>query len=150
MKKKKTVMDRDGKKRKSGVSRLDSMPITTVVGNGIVFKGDIHGDGIVRIDGRVEGSVSSKQGIILGEKAEVKGRLESDNIIIFGHISGIIKSKELILKTTGSIHGDVVSEFLEVEIGGKYDGNLKIGQCEANDNDKQDKPKGKDAERANA
>jgi cytoskeletal protein CcmA (bactofilin family) len=136
-------MDRDGRKRKSGITKLDSMPITTVVGNSIVFKGDIQGDGIVRIDGRVEGSVSSKQGIILGEKADVEGRLESDNIIIFGHIKGTIKSKELILKTTGSVHGDIVSEFLEVEMGGKYDGSLKIGQHETNDDGNQDKAKGK-------
>jgi cytoskeletal protein CcmA (bactofilin family) len=146
-------MDRDERKKKNGVSKLDSMPITTVVGNGIVFKGDIHGDGIVRIDGRVEGSVSSKQGIILGEKADVEGRLESDNIIIFGHIKGTIKSKELILKTTGSVHGDIVSEFLEVEMGGKYDGSLKIGQHEINDDGKQDRAKGRteqqEAERIN-
>ncbi|MDR2815277.1 MAG: polymer-forming cytoskeletal protein, partial [Proteiniphilum sp.] len=111
--------------------------------NDIVFKGDIHGDGIVRIDGKAEGNISSKQGIILGEKADVEGCLESDNIIIFGHIKGTIKSKELILKATGSVHGDVVSEFLEVEKGGKYNGNLKIGQHEEHDDGKQDKVKGR-------
>ena len=123
-------MAKEERKKEVGVSKLDSMPITTVVGNDMVFKGDIHGDGIVRIEGTVEGNISSKQGIILGEKADVNGNLESDNIIIFGHIKGTIRSKELILKSSGSVHGDIVSDFLEVEKGSKYDGNLKIGHIE--------------------
>jgi cytoskeletal protein CcmA (bactofilin family) len=143
LKKKKKVMAKEERKKDAGVSKLDSLPITTVVGNDMIFNGDIHGDGIVRIDGKVEGNISSKQGIILGEKADVEGSLQSDNIIIFGHIKGSIKSKELILKTTGSVQGDIFSDFLEVEMGSKYDGNLKIGQQETNDNGKQDKTKGK-------
>lgn len=140
---KKKIMAKEERKKENGVSKLDSMPITTVVGNDIVFKGDIHGDGIVRIDGKAEGNILSKQGIILGEKADVEGSLESDNIIIFGHIKGSIKSKELILKSTGSVHGDIVSDFLEVEMGSKYDGNLKIGQREEHDDGKQGKAKGR-------
>lgn len=143
LKKKKTVMAKEERKKDAGVSKLDSLPITTVVGNDMIFKGDIHGDGIVRIDGKVEGNISSKQGIILGEKADVEGSLESDNIIIFGHIKGSIKSKELILKTTGSVQGDIVSDFLEVEMGSKYDGNLKIGQHETGDDGRQGKVKGR-------
>ena len=127
-------MAREERKKENGVSKLDSMPITTVVGNDIFFKGDIHGDGIVRIDGKAEGNISSKQGIILGEKADVEGCLESDNIIVFGRIKGSIKSKELILKSTGSVLGDIVSDFLEVEMGSKYDGNLRIGQPEEHNN----------------
>jgi len=100
----------------------------------MVFKGDIQGDGIVRIDGKVEGNITSKQGIILGEKAEVTGSLESDNIIIFGYIKGTIRTKELILRSTGSVCGDIVADFLQVEKGSKYDGTLKIGLPVEQDN----------------
>jgi cytoskeletal protein CcmA (bactofilin family) len=120
-------MAKEDKKKEVVISKLDSLPITTVVGNDMVFIGDIQGDGIVRIDGKVEGNITSKQGIILGEKAEVNGSLESDNIIIFGYIKGAIKTNELILRSTGSVHGDIVSDFLQVEKGSKYDGTLKIG-----------------------
>lgn len=137
-------MAREERRKENGVSKLDSMPITTVVGTDIVFKGDIHGDGIVRIDGKAEGNITSKQGIILGEKADVEGSLESDNIIIFGHIKGSIKSKELILKSTGSVHGDIESEFLEVEMGSKYDGHLKIGRQEVVNNNMKPPVKGKE------
>lgn len=143
--KRKKNMARDERKKENGVSKLDSMPITTVVGTDILFKGDIDGEGIIRIDGRAEGNILSRQGIILGEKANVEGCLESDNIIIFGHFKGSIKSKELILKSTGSVEGDIVSDFLEVEMGSKYAGNLKIGKPEEHVNSaKQQPPKEKE------
>ncbi|MCE5179468.1 MAG: polymer-forming cytoskeletal protein [Porphyromonadaceae bacterium] len=121
-------MAKEERRKENGKSNLDSLPITTVVGNDMIFKGDILGEGIIRIDGKVEGNISSKQGIILGEKAAVNGTLESDQIIIFGNITGTIRSKELILKSTGSVRGDILSDFLQVEKGSRYNGNLKIGQ----------------------
>jgi len=128
-------MIKDEKKRDGGVSKLDSMPINTIIGNDIVFKGDILGESVIRIDGKVEGNISLKQGIILGEKAFVEGNMESDYIILFGHIKGNIKSKEIILKSTGTVQGDIVTDALEIEMGSRYSGNLKISQIEtARDN----------------
>lgn len=126
-------MAKNDKKKDSGVSKLDSIPISSVIGNDIQFKGDIHGESVIRIDGRVEGNIHSKKGIILGESAYVEGYMESDNIIIFGHLKGTVKSKELILKSTGSVQGDIVTDSLEVEMGSKYDGNLKINKIESSD-----------------
>lgn len=124
-------MIKDERKRDAGVSKLDSMPINTIIGNDIVFKGDIHGESVIRIEGKVEGNISLKQGIILGEKAFVEGNMESDYIILFGHIKGNIKSKEIILKSTGTVQGDIVTDALEIEMGSRYSGNLKISQIEA-------------------
>ena len=119
------------KNRDSGVSKLDSLPINTVLGSDINYKGDISGDSIIRIDGKVEGNISLKQGIILGEKAYVEGNMESDYIILFGHIKGNIKSKEIILKAAGTVEGDITTDALEIEMGCRYNGNLKIGKIDS-------------------
>ena len=124
-------MIKEERKRENGVSKLDSMPINTIIGNDIVFKGDIYGENVIRIEGKVEGNISLKQGIILGEKAFVEGNMESDYIILFGHIKGNIKSKEIVLKSTGTVQGDIVTDALEIEMGSRYNGNLKISQIEA-------------------
>ncbi|OJV23477.1 MAG: hypothetical protein BGO30_00470 [Bacteroidetes bacterium 41-46] len=123
-------MIKEEKKRENGVSRLDSMPVNTIIGNDIVFKGDIYGESVIRIDGRVEGNISLKQGIILGDKAFVEGNMESDYIILFGHIRGNVKSKEIVLKSTGTVQGDIVTDALEIEMGSRYNGNLKISRIE--------------------
>lgn len=132
MKKKKVMSSKEEKykNKNSGVSKLDSLPINTVLGTDIKYKGDISGDSIIRIDGKVEGNISLKQGIILGEKAYVEGNMDSDYIILFGHIKGNIKSKEIILKATGIVEGDIQTDALEIEMGSRYNGNLKIGKIE--------------------
>ncbi|WP_414703298.1 polymer-forming cytoskeletal protein [Proteiniphilum sp. UBA5510] len=66
----------------------------------------------------------------MGEKAAVNRTLESDQLIICGNITGIIRSKEFILKSTESAQADIFSDFLQVEKGSRYNGSLKIGQQE--------------------
>lgn len=116
------------KSNEVGISKLDTIPINSVLGNDLLFTGDIFCEGLIRIDGKVKGNIVSKQGVILGEKGSVEGMIESDYIILFGHIKGNIKSKELILKSTGFVMGDIVTDSIEVEMGSKYIGNLKIGK----------------------
>ncbi len=137
MRKKKAMSSKEEKykNKNSGVSKLDSLPINTVLGTDINYKGDISGDSIIRIDGKVEGNISLKEGIILGEKAYVEGNMDSDYIILFGHIKGNIKSKEIILKATGIVEGDIQTDALEIEMGSRYNGNLKIGKIETNNDD---------------
>ena len=119
-------MSKKDKNNKGSVSKLDAMPINTVLGPDIVFKGDIHGDSIIRIDGKLEGNVALKQGIILGEKADVTGNIESEYVIVYGHITGNIKSKELLIKTDGKVDGDIYTEAIEIEMGGEYNGKLQM------------------------
>ena len=110
-------------------SKLDSMPITTVLGPDIVFTGDIKGDSIIRIDGRVDGNVLLKQGVVLGEKAHVKGDVNSDHIVIYGAITGNISCKELTIRKSGVVNGDIQTETIEIEMGGKYNGRLTMTEA---------------------
>ena len=71
----------------------------------------------------------------------MEGNMESDYIILFGHIKGNIKSKEVILKSTCSVQGDIVADAVEIEMGSRYDGNLKISHIEAVNKDLEMKSK---------
>ena len=114
------------KKQNPTISQLDSAPITTVLGSEIIFTGDIKGSQTIKIDGEVIGNIDVENGIILGEKAIVKGNLKSKNIIVFGQIHGNIDSQELILKNTGNITGDINTQTIEIDMGGKYNGQLNM------------------------
>lgn len=114
------------KKQTPSISQLDSAPITTVLGSEITFTGDIKGSQTIKIDGEVIGNIHVDNGIILGEKATVHGNLKSKNIIVFGTIHGNIDCKELILKSTGNISGDISTQTIEIDMGGKYNGQLKM------------------------
>ena len=117
----------DSKKNiKLSSSKIDSMPITTVLGADITFTGEVKGDSVIRIDGKIDGNVSIKQGVVLGEKAYIKGDINSDYVIIYGNATGNITCKELLVRKSGVINGDIQTENIEIEMGGRYNGKLTM------------------------
>ncbi|MDR0334223.1 MAG: polymer-forming cytoskeletal protein [Dysgonamonadaceae bacterium] len=121
-------MFNDKKTKTLSSSKIDTMPITTILGADIVFMGDMKGDSVVRIDGKVKGNVSLKQGIVLGEKAHVEGDINSDHIVVYGNITGNIICKELIIRNCGVVNGDIQTEIIEIEMGGRYNGKLSMSE----------------------
>jgi cytoskeletal protein CcmA (bactofilin family) len=121
-------MFNDKKTKTLSSSKIDTMPITTILGADIVFTGDMKGDSVVRIDGKVKGNVSLKQGIVLGEKAYVEGDINSDHVVVYGNITGNIICKELIIRKCGVVNGDIQTESIEIEMGGRYNGKLSMSE----------------------
>lgn len=114
------------KKQSQLISQLDNAPISTVIGSDITFKGDISAGQAIKIDGQVIGNIHIDNGIILGEKAIVDGNLKSGSIILYGTLNGNIECKELIIKSTGNVCGDINTQVIEIEMGGKYNGLLSM------------------------
>ena len=72
------------------------------------------------------GNIHIENGIILGEKALITGNIKSNNIIIYGTLIGNVESKELILKNGATVTGDIDTQGIEIEMGGKYNGQLNM------------------------
>lgn len=126
---------------KNKTKNLTNLPIDTVIADGILIKGDIIGEGAIRIDGRVEGNVELNKGVILGEKAEVIGSVKSNEVVIYGKLIGDLECKELYIKETGHIDGNMLVNRFSVEMGGRYNGNLKMTTNEIQLNEKAEENK---------
>lgn len=128
-------------KSKGNSKNISNLPIETVIADGITIKGDIIGEGAIRIDGKVEGNVELNKGIILGEKAEVYGKIKSNEIIVYGQLNGDLECKDLYIKESGKIQGNMLVNRFSVDMGGKYTGNLKMTTNEININQKANESK---------
>ena len=111
---------------KAEKTNIDNLPISTILDENISLKGDITGEGAIRIDGKVAGNIDLNKGIILGEKAEVTGTLKSNIIVVHGKLYGNLNCQQLFIKSTGLIDGDIEVDAFEVEMGGKYNGHLQM------------------------
>ena len=111
-------------------NNLDNIPINTVIDEGMLIKGNISGNGAIRVDGKIEGNIDLTKGIILGEKSEISGTIKSDIIIVHGQLKGNLSCRQLYIKSTGVIEGDIEVGAFEVELGGKYNGTLKMKNTE--------------------
>ena len=98
----------------------------TVIAKGITFHGTIDGEGIVQIEGRVEGEIKLKGSVTVATTGLVKGPITADSVRVAGEVQGSITARDnLCLERTGSIHGDVATSSLVIE-NGRLDGSSKM------------------------
>lgn len=100
----------------------------SVLGMGMTVTGDISGEGELRIEGRVEGSVSTDGCVIVEASGEVLGDIEAAEIIASGKVSGKITSSGSVRLQSGCvIAADVEAATICLEEGGIVNGRLNMG-----------------------
>jgi cytoskeletal protein CcmA (bactofilin family) len=100
-----------------------------LIGTGTVIRGDIETAGDIRIDGTLIGKLTAKARVVLGESAIIEGNIFCQNADVSGAVLGNIVVDELLtLKTTGRMHGDVITRKLVIEAGADFTGNCKMGE----------------------
>lgn len=111
---------------KNGENNLD-----TIIGEHTKFIGEIHSEGGVRIDGKVEGKIICDGFLLVGEKAHIKADIQSCEAIVSGRIEGNITiEKKLELKSSALINGDIIAKVLSMESGTQISGNCSIKQVD--------------------
>lgn len=105
--------------------------ISTIIGEGFVFIGEVRGTSVIRVEGKIIGNVNVENGVILGEKGNIEGDMHTKSAIIYGTIKGNVKSSQLEIKKTGLINGDISTDTLEIELGAQYNGKLNMRRQQA-------------------
>ena len=104
-------------------------PIRSLVGEGMVVRGDLRFADGLRVDGEVYGDVLAAEGrsmLVISEKARVHGKVRASHVIISGEVQGPVHAEELLeLQPKARVVGDVRYELLEMHQGALIDGELK-------------------------
>lgn len=109
------------------MSQLPEPHTNTVIAKDLTVTGTLRGDGVVQIEGRVEGEVSLKGYVIVSATGAIKGPVEADVIRIAGSVEGnIIAHDHLRLEKTGSVVGDVSTVSFVIEDGGRLNGRTTM------------------------
>ncbi len=107
-------------------SEIDSTTIN-LISTGTNINGDITSNSDIRIDGILDGNLTTKGRLVIGESGRIKGEISCKNADISGIIEGKITVSELLsLKATSMITGEIVTGRLAVEPGCKFNGTCKI------------------------
>jgi cytoskeletal protein CcmA (bactofilin family) len=114
-----------GSKKDSG--RAGSEQIENVLGKSLVVHGDLKADGAFRIDGTVEGSVTSKSAVYIGEGGVVRGDVSGSDVVIAGQVSGNVTcTGHLEIVATGCVEGDLDAKSVRIETGGVFRGTSRM------------------------
>ncbi len=91
------------------------------ISQGTKLIGDIESQGGFRIDGEIEGNISSPQKIVIGKTGVVTGTLTCQDADIEGTIEGKITISNLLsVKSSAHINGEVITGKLAVEPGANF------------------------------
>ena len=114
------------KSNKQKPLEINQQEISTIIGEGYVFRGELQGSSVIRIEGKIIGDVNVDGGVVLGEKGNIEGNITSKSVIIYGTVNGNIKTTQLEIKKTGFVNGDIATDTLEIELGAQYNGKLDM------------------------
>jgi len=114
------------KNNKQQPLEINQQEITTIIGEGYIFTGEIQGSSVIRIEGKIIGDVNVDAGVVLGEKGIIEGNISTKSAIIYGTVMGNVKTAQLEIKKTGYVNGEITTDNLEIELGAKYNGKLNM------------------------
>ena len=113
-------------KKASGVS-AEHAEISAFLGKGTEFKGVLSFEGTIRVDGKVEGEVLSKDTLIAGDEAYLQGEISVGTIISSGKIAGNISASQKVhILAPGIIEGNIKTPNLIIEEGVSFDGKCEM------------------------
>lgn len=98
----------------------------TFLGQGTTLKGIISCEGMLRIDGRVEGEVHTKGAVVVGEHAVVEGDVWAESVTSSGAITGNITASDKVqLQAPAVMLGKVKAAIVSIEEGVAFRGTCE-------------------------
>ena len=103
----------------------------TIISIGVKLEGSLSSDGNVRVDGFIKGDVMAKGNITVGDRGEIKGNVNADNVVVGGKIFGAVTSREkLVLESNSTLQGDISTKILVIAPGAIFDGTSKMNSAQ--------------------
>ncbi len=99
-----------------------SVPVPSIISENTQVKGDIISNGIIHIDGHVEGDVSCDE-LVIGIKGAVVGSVNVTNLHLYGVLQGKAVVDKLFVSKTAKLLGDAMHNSIAIEPGAYIDGH---------------------------
>lgn len=104
-------------------SGLAGEPDTALIAGGMTVSGALHGHGVIRVEGVVEGKIEQEGTVVITDTGVVKGEISADTVYLAGFVEGSISAKKLLrLEMTGTLSGDAAAASLVIQDGGCLNG----------------------------
>lgn len=101
--------------------------VTSVLGPGVNWVGQITGSGGIRIEGTFEGKIQLRGMLVVGETGKITcENVVASTVIVAGAVKGNITAEKLDIRSTGRVWGDVVTVSFSTEEGAFLRGQIRM------------------------
>ena len=98
------------------------VPVPSIISENTNVKGDLISDGIIHVDGHVEGDISCEE-LVIGIKGSVFGKVTTNHLHLYGVLQGQAVVDQLFIAKTAKLLGDAVHNSIAIEPGAYIDGH---------------------------
>lgn len=120
------------KKNTSEPTRMTSSadapsPAQTLIAANYTVKGLIRGQGMIAIEGRLEGDLDVKGRVTIHERASVQGEIKAEDLDISGRVEGRLAiSRQLNLHPTAFFQGSAAAGRIAMAAGARLNGDIQM------------------------
>ncbi len=124
-------------KKKSAVDSRTAQPrgasaptgALSIIGAGMTVRGDLDANGVVKIEGAVDGNVRAAAQVLVAKGGSVQGDVDTTEAVVGGTVSGAIRARERVEVQSGaSVHGDITTRRIAVAEGGTLNGLIRMDE----------------------
>jgi cytoskeletal protein CcmA (bactofilin family) len=106
--------------------------VLSIIAADLKVVGTMSTEGVVKVDGLVEGNILAERQVLVSKGGEVKGDIQSNEVIIGGRIEGSVRATGRVeVQSTATVDGDILTKRILVHEGGEVNGNLRMGESDA-------------------
>jgi len=93
----------------------------TVIGQGFKIMGSVSAEGLVQVNGKIEGELNCAS-LIVSPGAEILGTVTADRVEVNGTIEGPIYGGDVVLRSKAHVVGDIHHRSLTIGKGAYFEG----------------------------
>ena len=109
-------IEEEPQERHVNVPELPKPLNTTIIAEGITLTGDLQGDGVIHVEGTIQGEVKLEGRIVVAPTGVIRGPVEATAIQVAGSIEGDILAHD----------GDITTASFVIEDGGCLNGRTSM------------------------
>jgi cytoskeletal protein CcmA (bactofilin family) len=110
--------------RANGSAQADTRAL---LDRGSKVTGKIVFEGPARIDGEVDGELSGKDLLVIGEYAIIVAQIRAASVTVAGKVNGdIVASQRIELRPTAKVQGNLSAPMLVIQEGAQFEGHCSM------------------------
>ena len=108
--------------------RVESKQAHSVLGKTVTFKGDLHAEEDLFVQGRIEGSIQHDANCLtIGVHGTVKANIVGRRIIVQGRVNGNVHATEsVVIEPSAHVRGDIFAPSVGLKEGAKFKGRIDM------------------------
>lgn len=108
--------------------QLSPREVQAHLGQGSRVEGKLSFDGSVRIDGQVDGEITAKETVIVGDTAVLTAQIQASTVIVHGRVQGDVTARKLVeLRAPARLIGNLSTPSLIIHEGVTFEGHCNMG-----------------------